>query len=86
MIRRNLLVIVIILSVLLIATTTPYEMVECKPQTPKSVVVKTFRGYTIEVEMKSYIDQSVSQGYIVKSVTMSEDESFAKGIVVVEKY
>jgi hypothetical protein len=60
---------------------------EVKPVRPITVEVKAFRTiYGLETEMKNYIDSKVKQGYIVKSVSMMDDETMSKAIVVVEKY
>lgn len=42
--------------------------------------------FGMESEVKSYIDEMVKKGYVVKSVAMMDDESWSKGIVVMEKY
>ena len=60
---------------------------EVKPIRPITVEVQAFRTiYGLETEMKNYIDSKVKQGYIVKSVSMMDDETMSKAIVVVEKY
>lgn len=57
------------------------------PATPKKTVTLALRSMMgIENEIKSKIDVYTSQGYIVKVVAISEDESTAKAIVVLEKY
>jgi hypothetical protein len=36
--------------------------------------------------MRQWIEDRVKEGYVVKSVAMMDDETFSKGIVVMEKY
>lgn len=77
-----------IVAVLLAAgTSNMYEMVSTKPEVPKQVLVQSFRsmGY-MEDEVKKFIDAKTKEGWIVKSVSMMEDEDRSKGIVVLEKY
>lgn len=71
-------------SLLLFAASTSPPQVVCHP---KETVVKSFRSmFGMESEVKSYIDEMVKKGYVVKSVAMMDDESWSKGIVVMEKY
>lgn len=69
-----------------IAATAPnFEIMQ--PARPTVTLVESFRSvYGLEKEMKTFIDAKVKQGYIVKSVSMMDDETFSKGIVVMEKY
>lgn len=69
-----------------IAATAPnFEIMQ--PARPTVTEVKTFRTIMgMESDIKTYIDAKVKQGYIVKTVSMMDDETFSKGIVVMEKY
>jgi hypothetical protein len=75
-----------VLSIISIgAVTNTFTIVQ--PQRPKVTEVKSFRAmYYLEKDIKEYIDQKVKEGFIVKSVTMMDDETYSKGIVVMEKY
>jgi len=67
------------------ASTATFMVVQ--PMKPKFTLVKSFRAkYFIENEVKTYIESKVREGYIVKSISMIDDESWSKGIVVMEKY
>ena len=58
-----------------------------KPMKPKFTLVKSFRSmYFIENEVKTYIESKIKEGYIVKSISMIDDNNWSKGIVVMEKY
>lgn len=82
---KILLATLVVLATLSIAATTAVTIVQ--PQRPSVTIVKDFRAiYGLEKDMKAYIDEKVSEGYIVKSVSMMDDETFSKGIVVMEKY
>ena len=71
---------------LCIAATTQ-TLTTTQPATPKAVVVQDFRViFGLEKDIKKFIDQKVKEGYIVKSVSMMDDETVSKGIVVMEKY
>jgi hypothetical protein len=75
-----------VLSIISIgAVTNTFNIVQ--PQKPIHTDVKSFRAMLgMENDIKKYIDQKVKEGYIVKSVTMMDDETWSKGIVVMEKY
>jgi len=69
-----------------IAASTANFMV-VQPAKPVVTEVKAFRTFVgMENDIKTYIDAKVKQGYIVKSVAIMDDETFSKGIVVMEKY
>ena len=54
---------------------------------PKQTIVQDFRAmYGLEKDMADFIRSKVKQGYVVKSVSMMDDETWSKGIVVMEKY
>lgn len=58
-----------------------------KPATPKMVLVKDFHNmYHIQTDITKYIQTNVKNGYIVKSVSMSEYEGWQRAVVVLEKY
>jgi hypothetical protein len=67
------------------AVTNSINIVQ--PKKPIHTEVKSFRAmYYLEKDIKEYIDQKVKEGYIVKSVAIMDDETYSKGIVVMEKY
>jgi len=75
-----------VLFITLISATT-VSIMAVKPVNPKSTIVKDFRAmYGLEQEMRTFILSKVKEGYVVKSVSMMDDETFSKGIVVLEKY
>lgn len=75
-----------VLFITLISATT-VSIMTVKPATPKATIVKDFRAvYGLEQEMRTFILSKVKEGYIVKSVSMMDDETFSKGIIVLEKY
>lgn len=58
-----------------------------KPQTPKSTIVKPIRAmFGIEEDIANYVKAMVKQGYVVKSIAIIDDESWSKGVIVMEKY
>lgn len=73
-----------IMIVIIVAASPMSEAIY--PATPKHVDTHTFRGYYVQDDMKRYIDSKVAEGYILKAMVLSEDESTAKGLTVMEKY
>ena len=58
-----------------------------KPQTPKLTIVKPIRAmFGIEDDIADYVKSMVKQGYVVKSIAIIDDESWSKGVIVMEKY
>ena len=74
-------------ALMLCIAATTQTLTTTQPATPKAVVVQDFRViFGLEKDIKKFIDQKVKEGYIVKSVSMMDDETVSKGIVVMEKY
>jgi len=70
-----------------VAAGSKESLVITKPATPKHTIVKDFRAmFGLEKEMQKYILQKVKEGYVVKTIALMDDESWSKGIVVLEKY
>ena len=75
----------IILTTFISATTV--SVMTVKPQQPKSTIVKPIRAiYGIENEISKYVKQKISEGYIVKEIAIIDDETWSKGVIVMEKY
>ena len=72
--------------VTLISAST-ISVMTVKPQTPKLTIVKPIRAmFGIENDIADYVKSMVKQGYVVKSIAIIDDESWSKGVIVVEKY
>lgn len=72
---------------LLMGAGAMQTMTVSQPAQPKAVLTKSFRTmFGLEGDIKEFIDAKVKEGYIVKSVAMMDDDSWSKGIVVMEKY
>ena len=72
--------------VTLISATT-VSVMTVKPQTPKSTIVKPIRAmFGIEDDIATYVKQKIKEGYVVKSIAIIDDESWSKGVIVMEKY
>ena len=75
-----------VLFITLISATT-VSVMTVKPQTPKSTIVKPIRAmFGIENDIADYVKSMVKQGYVVKSIAIIDDESWSKGVIVMEKY
>ena len=75
------------LCLIILTSATTASVMVIQPIKPKHTIVEDFRTYYgLEQEMKSFINKKIKEGYIVKSVSMMDDESWSKGIVVMEKY
>lgn len=58
-----------------------------KPATPRLTIVKPFRAmFSIEKDIAEFVKQKTAEGYIVKSIAIIDDETWSKGVVVLEKY
>jgi len=63
------------------------DIMTVKPATPKQTVVKEFRAmFGLENDVAKYVKEKVKEGYIVKSVMIWDDETWSKGVIVMEKY
>ena len=70
----------------LISATT-VSVMTVKPQVPKSTIVKPIRAmFGIENDIADFVKEKVKQGYVVKSIAIIDDESWSKGVIVMEKY
>ncbi len=66
-------------------TTT--NLMTVKPEKPTHVVIQTYNeDRDIVSNMRNFIRIKVSEGYILKSISMTPDIPFSQGIVVMEKY
>jgi hypothetical protein len=75
-----------VLFITLISATT-VSIMTVKPATPKSVLIKSFWSYSgIQEDVEKFIKNSVKQGYIVKTVSVSSDTNYQRAVVVMEKY
>ena len=75
-----------VLFVTLVSATT-VNVMTVKPQLPISIIVHPFRVTRfIENDITNFVKEKVKQGYVVKSITISEDKYTSKGIVIMEKY
>ena len=74
----------IILNIAAISTT---DILTIKPAKPLDTQVKEFRAmFSMETDVSSYIRTMILKGYIVKSIAIMDDDSWSKGVVVMEKY
>jgi len=81
--KNTLLGLLLGMFLILGTAASTVSIMTVKPQTPKSTIVKSFRSiYGLE----EYVKQMVGEGYIVKSIAMSEDKYVSRGVVVLEKY
>ena len=63
------------------------DIITVKPSTPINTSVITFNSFVgIEHDIKVHVLKMVNQGYILKSITLSEGDMSCRGIVVMEKY
>jgi hypothetical protein len=63
------------------------NIITVKPSRPLDTKVFSVRSmFGLEDDIKSYIDQMILRGYIVKSVAIMDDDTWSKGVVVMEKY
>lgn len=84
---KNILNILAIVLIIILTSTTTVQVMTVKPAQPKQVLVKSFRSMMgMEGEMYDYISKKTKEGWIVKSIAMMDDETYSKGIVVLEKY
>jgi len=75
-----------LIFVSLISATT-VSVMTIKPEKPKSVIVKPIRAmFGIENDIAKFVEQKVKEGYIVKSISIIDDENWSKGVIVMEKY
>ena len=75
----------VILITLISATTV--NIMTVKPIIPKVVIVKSFNTMiNVEYDIENFIRLKIKEGYIVKSISISESETRSKGVVVLEKY
>ena len=85
--KTSLLTFLLGIFVAISFAATAVAVTEVKPVKPKSTVCKTVRAmYSLEDDVKEYIDEMVKKGYIVKTVALMDDENWSKGIIVMEKY
>jgi hypothetical protein len=87
--KNNILIFLLgVFVTISIAATVPNTgLLTVKPAIPKSVIIKPIRTMSgIEIIITNYVKSMVSQGYIVKSISIIDDENFSKGVVVMEKY
>lgn len=84
---KNLLLFFLgIIFVFLISATTQ-KLMEVKPTLPKSTIVKHFRDVSsVSFDIEKYVKHQVKKGYIVKSISMTNTDSYSYGIIVMEKY
>lgn len=69
------------------STTVQQSVITVKPATPKVTITKAFRQYyNIQDDVEAFIRANVRQGYVVKAVSMAEDDGRQRAIVVMEKY
>ena len=62
-------------------------VITVKPALPKYTIIKSFRQYyDIQNDVEAFIRANVKQGYILKSVSMAEDDGRQRAVVVMEKY
>jgi spore coat protein CotF len=84
---KNLFIAIAAILIMAITSATTVQIMTVRPAQPKQVLVQSFRSMMgMEREMTDYISKKTKEGWIVKSVTMMDDESWSKGIVVLEKY
>jgi len=85
--KNTLLGLLLGMFLILGTAASTVSIMTVKPQTPKSTIVKSFRAmYGLEKDIEKYVKQMVGEGYIVKSISMMDDEHTSKGVVVLEKY
>jgi hypothetical protein len=85
--KNTLLGLLLGMFLILGTAASTVSIMTVKPQTPKSTIVKSFRSYYgLEQDIEKYVKQMVGEGYIVKSIAMSEDKYVSRGAVVLEKY
>lgn len=54
---------------------------------PKLTLVKSFHSkYNIQDDIVSYVKENVRNGYVVKTIAISEYEDWQRAVVVMEKY
>ncbi len=72
-----------LVGLMLLMSAKSAESVVVTPQTE----VKEFRAmFGIESEVADYIRTKTKQGWTVKAIALVDDESWSKGVVVMEKY
>jgi hypothetical protein len=71
------------------STSATQSVITVKPALPKVVITKGFHSYyNIQDEVVEHIRANTKQGYVVKSVAMTEGGSkgWQRAVVVMEKY
>lgn len=75
------------LMMICISSTTEPPIVHTIPATPKSVIVKDFTNHTtLQQDTHDFILKKVKEGYMVKSVTVWNGDTWSHAIIVMEKY
>lgn len=79
---------VLLIGMILTSGTTQQQgVITVKPAIPKYTIVKAFRQYyNIQDDVETFIRGNIQKGYVVKSVSMAEDDGRQRAIVVMEKY
>jgi len=69
------------------ATQISRVVTQIQPITPKSTIVESFHNmYGVEDSVKQFVISKVRQGYIVKTIAISEYQDWQRAVVVMEKY
>lgn len=75
-----------VMFIMLVSATT-VSVMTVKPQMPKETLVKAFRDrLNIEENVSKFIISKAHEGYIVKTVTMTDDGYQQRAIIILEKY
>jgi hypothetical protein len=84
---KNTILSIILGMFIAISIQATTGIMSVKPVKPKSTIVKSFRAvYQIEQEIEDYTKAQIKNGYIVKCLSISEDESRSKAVLIMEKY
>jgi hypothetical protein len=84
---KNIFYFILGICLIVLTSATTYSVMTIKPVTPKSVIVKPIRAmFGIEKDIAKFVEQKVKEGYIVKSISIIDDENWSKGVIVMEKY
>lgn len=87
--KNNVLyfIIGVLATISIAATTGTIQLVETRPALPKQVLVETVRSRMYaEDDVKAKIVERTKVGWILKSVALTEDETYSKAVIVFEKY